>query len=340
MRSIKYYVGVDIAAETFTASVLGTPEDPLLTTEPIANSPDAFPQFVTWLKQHHVRPHNALVCLENTGVYGEVLCYFLQAQGFSVAVEMPHKVKRAFHELRKNDRVDARQIAEYACRYRDQLTLWHPQEEVLEQIRTLSATREHFTRQLIANRNALQALQRKAIPTPLATEAYQQMMQELKNRIKAIDQAIQDLINQHPTFKPLADLADSVPGVGQSLSGCLVVLTEGFSNNPDYRELASRLGLAPHEHTSGTSVRKKPRSKRHGHARTRKLLHLAARSVAQHREEFRLYYLRKIAEGKAPGIIYNNIANKLLKITLAVVRSGTPYRKHYRSVNPLYLKTA
>ena len=91
------------------------------------------------------------------------------------------------------------------------------------------------------------------------------------------------------------------------------------------------------EHTSGTSVYRKPRSRQYGPSRMRKLLYLAAMSVSTHNVQFRAYYLRKVAEGKPKRLVLNNIANKLVKIICAVVKTETPYIPNYKSVNPALL---
>ena len=87
-----------------------------------------------------------MICLEATGVYSEVLVHFLAANGYPVAVEPPLKVKRAFKKPagHKSDPVDSQQIAEYAYRFWDELSLWVPRQEILEQIKTLLVTREQF----------------------------------------------------------------------------------------------------------------------------------------------------------------------------------------------------
>ncbi len=336
----KYFIGIDIGSEDFTVSIITTPTDMISTKEKITNNHEGFESYVKWLSEQGINSQESLTCVENTGVYGELLCYFLHEQGYKVAIEAPHKVKRAFNDLTKSDRVDSRKIAEYAYRFIDQLSVWKPNDEVFEQIKVLYSTREHLTEQVIANENALKALQRKAIQTPVANKTYEKLNKELKNRIKTIDKEIDSFINKNPTIKRMTDLADSVPGVGKQLSGHLMVMTEGFTTNLSYKELSSFIGIAPHEHTSGKSVHRKSRSTQHGNPAVRKLLHLAARSVSTHIEEFRQYYLRKLAEGKPKRLIYNNISNKLIKIVLAVVRSGSGYVKTYKSINPMYLKMA
>ena len=74
--------------------------------------------------------------------------------------------------------------------------------------------------------------------------------------------------------------------------------------------------------SSGTSVYHHPTSRHYGPSALRKLLFLASMSVSTHSPQFRLYSLRKAQEGKAKKIILNNIANKLLKVMVAVIRSA------------------
>jgi len=45
----------------------------------------------------------------------------------------------------------------------------------------------------------------------------------------------------------------------------------------------------------------------------------------QHDSELRLYYKRKLAEGKDKMLAINNVRNKLIARAFAVVKRGTPY---------------
>ncbi len=74
-------------------------------------------------------PETTILCMEATGVYGEALAYHL-AERYSVAIEPPLKVKSAFPTSGpETDAVNSEHIAEYACRYQDELTLWQPPTE-------------------------------------------------------------------------------------------------------------------------------------------------------------------------------------------------------------------
>ena len=108
----RFFIGIDPAAESFTASLLTRP-DAASTTDTFSNDLSGFDAFVGWLAEQEVVQGDCLVCLEATGVYAEQLCYFLFERGIPVAVEAPLKVQRAFKtSANKNDPTDSRQIAE------------------------------------------------------------------------------------------------------------------------------------------------------------------------------------------------------------------------------------
>jgi transposase len=330
MAQIQYFVGIDIASSTFMAAVGAMPWKVVRKPQQFENQEDGFQGFADWLNQSQLLAGDTLICMEATGVYGEPLAYFLYAKGYQVCVEPPLRVKRAFKPNGpKTDAVDSLQIAEYAARYLDQLTFWQPKREILEQIKVLLATREQFVEQRTAHKSALQALQRKVVRTALAEQAHLQMIEQLKKQILAIQQEIRRLIDSDPTFKATLLLLTSIPGVGFLLAAHLILLSQA-SRNP--RQLASYLGVAPNDYLSGSSVSRRATSRHFGPPTVRKLLYLAACSVRTHRSEFKTYFLRKTAEGKSAHLVLNNIANKLLKIVCAVLRSRIPYHPHYRSV--------
>ena len=154
------------------------------------------------------------------------------------------------------------------------------------------------------------------------------------------DSEIKKLIDKDDSFKQKVSLAKSVPGVGLLLAANLLVLTNGFTENLNHKKVAAYSGICPYEQQSGTSLNKRPRSKRCGPGKLRKLLYLASLSVRTHNTNFKKYFLRKVAEGKNKRVVINNISNKLLKIIFAVVSSGIRYNDNYKSINPGLLKSA
>lgn len=338
MPNIKYGVGVDIASKTFMVSVGEIPWKIFLKPHPFENTEAGYQALFIWLTEQHLSRANTVVCMEATGVYSEGLAYFLYAQGYPVAVQAPLEVKRTFKPYGpKSDAVDSRQIAEYACRYTDQLAFWQPRSALLEQVKALLAVREQFVTQNTAHKNALKALQRKVVRTPFAEQAYQPLITQVKQQIQAINTEVRRLLESDPTFKEMLLLLLSVPGVGLLLAAHFILLAQV---SLDYKVLASFLGIAPHEHSSGTSVFKQPTSRHFGPSAIRKLLYLAACSICTHRPQFSKYLARKTKEGKPPRLVLNNVENKLVRIMCAVLHSKTAFIENYHAVQPLVFQKA
>lgn len=339
MERFKHYVGIDIAADDFTCSLLCRPDFPIVSGSSFVNQLESFDSFEQWLKAHGVDKQHTIICLEATGVYSEALCYWLVSKGYLLAVEPPLKVKRAFYPKgHKNDRVDSKQIAEYAYRFQDKLYIWQPKDQLVEHIAILLTTREQLVQQKTATINALRALDRKVLKNQVAIAIYQENIKRLENQIKQIEKEIQKLISMDNLFKHLVHLLITVPGVGLLMVANLLVITNGFTQHLEYTTMAAIIGVCPYQHRSGRSVWKPDQSARFGPPRMRKLLHLAARSVKTHNEQFSKYFARKDAEGKATKLILNNIANKLLRIICAIIKEQKQYNSNYVSINPMLTK--
>jgi transposase len=341
MQRPKYFVGIDVAAETFVASAGVEPWQLTVKPHEFANHLDGCAKFVGWLQAHRLEKGGTVLCMEATGVYGEALAYFLSANGYQIAVEPPLEVKRAFKPYGpKTDPVDSQQIAEYACRHWDELHLWQPHSAILEQIKVLLTTREQFVAQSTAHQNALKTLRRKVIRTPLAEQVHLEARHQIKLHLRTLEQEIQRLIDQDPSFGQMVGLLVTIPGVGLLLAAHFLVLFQSAPEPPNPKQLAAHLGICPHEHRSGSSGHPYATSRHFGPAAMRRLLYLAAMSLRTHQPNFRHYFERKLAQGKPKKLVLNNIANKLLKIMCAVLRNQTPFIPHYRSINPIVFRKA
>jgi len=333
MTAFISFVGVDMASASFMACIGTTPWKVTVKPVKFENDEDGFVSFLDWLKVHNLKTESTVVCMEATGVYSEGLAYFLHASGYTVAVEPPLNIQRKFPvNASKTDELDCQYIAEYACRYQDKLSFWKPRAEILEQVKVLLSTRQHFSVQLTGHKNALHAVQRKKVSSELAKRSHQNMIEQIVKAIKEIDQEIRRLIDSDPTFKQTLLLLLTVPGIGLQLAAHLLILMQ---ETLDPRVLASFIGISPIKHESGSSVFSAPTSRHFGPPMLRKLLYLAACSVRTHKKQFQQYFFRKVAEGKHKKLVLNNIQNKILKIACAVVRSQQPYLSSYVSVNPL-----
>lgn len=338
-----FFVGIDIASASFTSAVgalgslAGQPQRWQTVVRPatFANELDGFVPYLAWLQQHAARPDNCVVCMEATGVYSEALAHFLVANGYPVSIEPPLKVKRAFKPSgHKTDPVDSQQIAEYAYRFWDELTIWAPRQELLEQLKTLLTVREQLVVDKTGHANALKAIQRKQVRSSLAEKIHTEAIRQLKAHILEVETEIRRLIDQDPELVQQVRLLLSIPGVGLLLATHMLVLLQAAAQPPSPKKLAAFIGICPYQESSGSSIYHTPTSRHYGPPALRKLLYLASLSIATHNPYFRAYYLRKCQEGKPKQLVINNLANKLLKVMVAVVRSKTAFIPNYRSVHP------
>ena len=339
MKDINHFVGVDISSEYFTVSFLRAKDMKLVSFENFENSANGFQNLLADFQSHRIDEGNAAICMEATGVYGESLLAFLVARGYAVAVENPYKVKRAFDiSPKKSDKIDSGKLAEYAYRFYDQLHFWTPKPQIIEEISIFLVQREQITKQKISTGNALHALKRKNFQSEKAISLYESMIKNCQENIKTIDKEIEALIQKDPEYKQMIENLKSVPGVGNMLANHLLVATNGFSKHLNAKELSSYIGIVPLVYESGKSIRRKNTSSGVGPGTLRKLMYLSSMTSRRYDENNKKYFLRKVAEGKSKRLVLNNIANKLLKLLVALIISKKPYNKNFVSINPIFLK--
>ena len=325
--SYNYIASIDVASASLQLGLLTLCSQQYRSCE-VSNDLEGFAQLLTVLQAEGATADNCIVCLEATGVYSECVCQYLYSQGFSVACEAPQKVQRAMHKSYKNDLIDARQIAEYAWRYFDQLHWWTPPQPIAQQLRALANVRELLLQQQRATHNMQRALLRKAVDCPDATAALQRQQEFLQQQMADLQQQMLQLLQQHEPLQAAYDLLLSIPGVGPLLAIEMLLLQQKLPQMQP-RVVASYVGICPHAHQSGSSVLQQPRSRRSGPGISRRLLYLAAMCLCRNVERFGSYMQAKILQGKPKRLILNNIANKLIRLICAVLNSGVPYDPHF-----------
>lgn len=338
MKPIQYAIGIDISSEDFAVSISTEPGIVLYGSKIFDNTTAGFKELNDWVKQFKIKPKDAVVCMEATGVYGERLCYFLKEHKYTIAVESPLKVKRAFKvDGHKTDPVDSLQIAEYALRFYDELNIWEPREDIVEKMKALITTRELLVKQKTAASNSLIALNRKAVKSAVAIKVLKDNIKMFTRKIKALEKEMDNLIDQKPTIRQTVNNLKSIKGVQSLMAANMLVVTNGFTSEKHHKQLASFLKIAPLQYQSGSSVYKKPRTPKYGPSIMRKLLFMAALSAVTHDPAFQKYYLRKQAEGKTKRLVINNVENKLIKIMCAMIRDRKPFIENYHSLSPNFL---
>src|SRR4028118_392643 len=112
----RLYVGIDIAARSFTASWL-TSDDQPSKPRSFDQTPKDFAKFHAALSTTMIAPQDTLVVLEATGSYWVSLAVFLHAQGYRVCVVNPAQVAafaKSSSRRNKDDDQDAILMAIFA----------------------------------------------------------------------------------------------------------------------------------------------------------------------------------------------------------------------------------
>ena len=324
-------VGIDVSKSWLDAHVLlkvGIGEHALR----VKNSEVGFIKLIKWVgKQTELEPVEWLFCMEHTGVYSYGLNAFLQDHLISQSMVNALAIKRSMGIIRgKNDKADARVIAQYAVRFQDNLQEFKLPSESLQRLKIQLSQRERMVdikRQIDLSMESMEALPLDF--TKQARDQNKKLVRQLQKNIIQMDAAIKNIIQADNHLKEQAKMIQSVPGIGPQTSAYILVTTQGMKQFSDSRKYASYCGVAPFEYSSGSSYRGKTKVHYLANHKMKSLLHMAALNASVHDPDIKLYYDRKKAEGKNPMSILNAIRFKLIDRVFAVVRRNEVYDKNY-----------
>ena len=327
---LKNFVGIDVSKLKLDLALIKDSDKDHVIQSVFENTQKGIKSMTKFLeKEHLIHLSETIFCMEFTGVYCRPLTTYLVDKECNVWIEMPINIIRSLGLQRgKNDRVDARRIALYAYKNKEDIKLWKPQREVILRLRDLLGLRERLIsaqKSLNMPINELIAMGDKK-GAELVRRACQKSLSSIDKEIEQIDKDLDDIIKDDTKLKELYNLAKSVPGVGKFTALFMICFTDEFSmyNNP--KQLACYCGVAPFEHSSGSSVRGKTRVSHMANKVLKRMLHMGAMSVISRDPELRDYYQRKIAQGKNKMLVINAVRNKIIHRLCAVIKRGYEYK--------------
>jgi transposase len=322
-----YFIGIDISKKFFDVAII---ENQRTTSYVFENTKKGTNAFIRLLKNQKIPLDNTLICMEHTGVYGKLIITKLVEKQACFCVEMPIRITKSIGLLRgKNDRVDARRIAQYAAKNHEELELYKPMPEILQQVKILLKIR----RKLVNTRADLNKYPNELdLFSPklgkLAKKNLKKINKNLCDEIDRIEAEIKKLILSDDKLNKTIGLVTSVTGIGQITALHFTVFTNFFTRYDNPKQLACYSGVVPFEYTSGTSIHRKSRIHPMANRTLKKHLHMSALAAINHDPDIRAYYLRKVEEGKNKMLIINNVRNKLVHRICAVVKRQQPYVKN------------
>jgi transposase len=318
-------IGIDVSKKTLDAY------DQLhqIGTE-LPNSSAGFKDLLRWINKHNNGEiSNVLICFEHTGMYSLPLAIYLTEQKHLYAMVPGLQIKRSLGIRRgKNDRADAIAIARYAYQRRDEIKIYQlPSSKILE-VKSLLSLRQKMVIQRAGykgTKREMKAFLKLVKMSSTVFDVQDKLIKELNNQIARVEKQIKNVINEDEYLRKTFDLVDSVKGVGLILGATMLVYTNCFTAFTAWREFACYCGIVPFRYQSGTSIRGKTKISRLANKNIKALLSNAACSSIQFNPEMKLYYLRRLAEGKDKMSTQNIIRNKIVARVFAAVQRGTPY---------------
>jgi transposase len=326
-QSFLFYAGVDLSKLKFDAVLLGTKQGQQHRV--FNNTKPGIRKFINWLEGYEeFNFQRTLICMEHTGLYSrELVKALVQIKAF-VWLESSLQIKKSLGFLRgKNDKIDSYRIAYYAEKYSDKVRLVTENNELFIKLQDMLAARERLMKTKGQLQRPLKELKRiDAATFQNLNSINRPVIKQLEKSLVHIKKEILAIINSDDQIKRLYMLVTSVKGVGMVLGVQLMVYTHGFSRMKSGRQLACYAGVAPFEHTSGTSIKGRTHTSNFANMTLKSTLHLAAISSIQHNPDLKKYFERRVAEGKNKMCVINAVRAKILYRVLAVVKRGTPYQ--------------
>jgi len=324
MKKAELFVGIDVSNKTLDVCKLSSTREFLK----ITNSQKSIAKFIKDLERRHT-PSTIFLCLENTGKYSWRLVEALATSEINTYVVNPLHLKRSLGLIRgKNDKVDAVRIAQFIKKNHEELVPYVPEREEITSIKILLAERRYKVktrRQLKAKNKDLKQVPNRTMVKTLINEN-NQLIKQYDKQIKRIETEIRAVINADQSLKQMAKLLKSVPGLGDIIAWNIIVKTNEFKTIKDPRKLACYCGVAPFQNRSGTSIFGKTRVSLLADKKLKKILHLGAMRAVRMNNDFKVYYERKVKEGKNKMLVLNAVRNKMIHVAYALINKQEFYQ--------------
>jgi transposase len=300
------HIGVDISKSTLDAHM--HPDGDKICVQ---NDISGFRRLLAWMSRYDVTQ----LIYEPTGQYHLAFERFFLKAGVPLGKVNPRQARRfadAIGVMAKTDCIDAGLLARSGAL----VTIRPVSDRTIKfnEMKELQSARRALVKDRIraSNRSAARI-------APLLRRHARERVEQVDRQLKAIDEALRQLVREDEILKAKSDILRSIPGIGETTA--IMLLTEMPElGEIDHKAAASLAGLAPVARDSGTY-----RGKRHiqgGRAHLRQALYMPALVSIKHNPDFRAKYDVLVAAGKAPKLAITVVMRKLIILANSLLRDG------------------
>jgi transposase len=324
IMKISSILGIDVSKKTLNC-YLHVQQQGLAA---VSNDIKGFKCIYRWLLKVLKNTNELLVVMEYTGIYTYGIERYLEQQNIKFVKRPALDIKRSIGMVRgKSDRVDSKFISKYGWLKKDELQPMTPQTDEQLELQQLMSHRDKLVVDKASYQSKLKelSLQMGAKMNTKIAQSMTYVMDVLHQEIKEVEKEIEKLIKSNDVLYTNYQLMCSVIGIGFATGVHILIATENFTRFTDARKFICYCGVAPFEHSSGTSIRGKTRVSHLANKKIKSLLTMAATSAIQHDPELKEKYQQKVKGGKNKMSAINMIRAKLLQRVFAVVKNQKPY---------------
>jgi transposase len=263
-------------------------------------------------------PAGALLVMEATNTYHELLATLACALGLQVVVLNPYRswhYARAIGKRGKTDPVDAAMLAQFGAHEWRTLRPWQPASRGNERVARLLRRRTKLMSAKVALTQSLGTMKE-------LNRIRREAKRALDGLIKRVDALILQVVAADPQLAQLHRLLQSIVGVGPIGAAQLAQALTRFPWAKD-EAFVAYTGLDPRPDDSSTHRGRRKLTK-HGPPMLRHLLHLAAMSASKTRL-WKPAYQALRARGLHTTEAFVVIARRIARIAFAMFRSGQPF---------------
>ena len=251
---IKDTVGIDLSKLSLDAFIHSNK-----VVDTFENSLKGFKELIKWHKKNSsYSTSETLFVFEHSGLYSYQISLFLTEQDIAFVMASGLAIKRSLGIVRgKNDRVDAKRIALYAYRLREETTPTKLPIDAIMRLKPLLSLRERLVKQRSGFKASYKEQKRVLIKKDhlVLLTVQEQSIKILTKQIKKVEGEMNGIIKEQANLKQIFSLLTSIKGIGSQTALFLIAYTEEFTKFKNSRKFASYCGIVPFPYSSGTSIR-------------------------------------------------------------------------------------
>lgn len=256
--------------------------------------------------------------LEPSGGYERGVLRALLGAGLSVRRINPNRLRqfaRARGALAKNDRLDARLIAEYVAIMPTRAVRHDPAAGRIAEVVTM---RRQLSDEHVAVEN-----QAAHLEDAMLRRLAKRRLARLNADIRLLDKRLAEMVAAEPALARRYEVLASMPGVGPVLAFTLIALLPELGEM-SRKQIAALVGLAPYDFDSGKL--RGHRSIYGGRMPVRNVLYMAALSACRYNPALKAFRDRLVGAGKKPKVVIVAVMRKMITTLNAMLRDGAAWQ--------------